>query len=99
LVADSIAFYESPDMTVENRRVRFSVISRGNYVVPIDNRQVRAAVVGLSQDEAAQQLQRQWLLARPPQFYQDPDWFGTLPRLTNRIQVRIELNEAVAQGQ
>jgi hypothetical protein len=99
LVADSIAFYESPDMTVENRRVRFSVISRGNYVVPIDNRQVRAAVVGLSQEEAAQQLQKQWLLTRPPQFYQDPDWFGTLPRLTNRIQVRIELNEAVAQGQ
>jgi hypothetical protein len=96
LVADSISFYAAPEMTVENRRVRFSVVGRGNYVVPIDSRQVRSAVVGLSQEEAAQELQRQWLLARPPQFYQDPDWFGTLPRLTNRIQVRVELNEAVA---
>ena len=52
----------------------------GNYVIPIDVRAVSRAVTGLNTEEAARRLQEEWLLAREPEFYQDPAWFGTLPR-------------------
>lgn len=96
LVADSIQFFAASDTSVENRRVQFGVVARGNYVIPIDNRELRNSVTGLSPEEASTLLQEQWLLARPPEFYQDPDWFGTLPRIANRIQVRVEYAQAVS---
>jgi hypothetical protein len=90
LVADSIQFFDASDTVVENRRVRFGVVARGNYVIPVDHRELRNSIIGLAPEEASPLLQEQWLLARPPEFYQDPDWFGTLPRIANRIQVRVE---------
>jgi hypothetical protein len=93
LVADSIQFFAASDTSVENRRVRFGVVARGNYVIPIDNRELRNSITGLSPEEASALLQEQWLLARPPEFYQDPDWFGTLPRIASRMQVRVEYEQ------
>jgi uncharacterized protein (DUF2267 family) len=90
LVADSIQFFAASDTVVESRRVRFGVVARGNYVIPVDNRELRNSIIGLAPEDASPLLQEQWLLARPPEFYQDPDWFGTLPRIANRIQVRVE---------
>jgi hypothetical protein len=98
LVADSIRFFAASNTTVENRQVRFGVVARGNYVIPIDNRQLRESIIGLTPDEASTLLQEQWLLAHPPEFYQDPDWFGTLPRVASRIQVRIEYAEALSEN-
>jgi hypothetical protein len=94
LVADSIQYFAASDTSVENRRVRFGVVARGNYVIPIDNRELRSSITGLSAEEASALLQEQWLLARPPEFYQDPDWFGTLPRIASRMQVRVEYVQA-----
>lgn len=94
LVANSIQVTIGPDVQVENRAVRFTVIGRGHYVIPIDTREMRAAVAGLSPEEAAQVLQERWLLAAPPEFYLDPDWFGTLPRIPNRIQIRVDYRDA-----
>lgn len=94
LVADSIQFLVDPNATVTDRTVRFTVVGRGSYVIPIDNRELRSAIAGLSTEEASALLQEQWLLQRPPDFYVDPDWFGTLPRFGSRIQVRVEFDEA-----
>lgn len=97
LVVDSIQYFVEPGATVEERRVRFSVVAKGNYVIPIDARELRAAVAGLSPDEASQQLQDRWLLAKPPTFYQDPDWLGTLPVIPSRIQVRVQFSQSTAE--
>lgn len=98
LVADSIQFLVDPNATVTDRSVRFSVVGRGNYVIPIDNQEMRSAVAGLPVDEAIARLKEGWLLQKDPQFYIDPDWFGTLPRFGSRIQVRVEFDEA-ARGE
>ena len=97
LVADSIQYFAATDATVTNRSVEFSVVARGNYVIPIETRQVRESITGLTTEEAGAVLQRDWLLAGPPEFYQDPDWFGTLPRIGSRIQVRVDLTNAVGE--
>lgn len=94
LVADSIQFLVDPNSTVSDRSVRFTIVGQGNYVIPIDNWELRSAVAGLSTQEATTLLQEQWLLQQPPEFYVDPDWFGTLPRFGSRIQVRVEFDEA-----
>ena len=98
LVADSVQFLVDPNVTVIGRTVGFTVVGRGNYVIPIDNRELRSAVTGLSMEEANALLQEQWLLQQPPEFYIDPDWFGTLPRFGSRIQVRVEFDQA-ARGE
>lgn len=98
LVADSIQFLVDPNARVTDRSVRFSVVGRGNYVIPIDNQEMRSAVAGLPVDEAIARLKEGWLLQKDPQFYIDPDWFGTLPRFGSRIQVRVEFDEA-ARGE
>ena len=99
LVAESIRFTVEPNTVVTGRTLRYSMTASGNYVIPIDVRAVSSAVTGLSTDEAASRLQEDWLLAREPEFYQDPAWFGTLPQIASRIQVRVELNEAARSGQ
>jgi len=94
LVADSIQFLVDPNSTATGRTVSFTIVGQGNYVIPIDNRELRSAVAGLATEEATTLLQEEWLLQRPPEFYVDPDWFGTLPRFGSRIQVRVEFDEA-----
>jgi len=99
LVADSIQFLADPSSTtVADRSVTFTIVGRGNYVIPIDSRELRSAVTGMPVEEASAFLQEQWLLQKPPEFYVDPDWFGTLPRFGSRIQVRVEFDEA-ARGE
>ena len=100
LVADSIQFLVDPNSTnVADRSVSFTIVGRGNYVIPIDNRELRAAITGMPVDDASALLQQQWLLQQPPEFYVDPDWFGTLPRFGSRIQVRVEFDQAARGGQ
>lgn len=99
LVAESINFSVEPNTVVTGRTLRYSMTARGNYVIPINVRAVSRAATGLNIEEAARRLQEDWLLAREPEFYQDPDWFGTLPQIASRIQVRVELSEAARSGQ
>ena len=99
LVAESISFTVEPHTIVSGSSLRYSVTARGNYVIPIDVRAVSRTVTGLNAEEAARRLQEEWLLAREPEFYQDPAWFGTLPQIASRIQVRVELSEAARSGQ
>ncbi len=99
LVAESIRFIVEPNTVVTGRTLRYSMTASGNYVIPIDVRAVSRAVTGLNIEEAARRLQEEWLLAREPEFYQDPAWFGTLPQIASRIQVRVELSEAARSGQ
>ena len=99
LVAESIRFTVEPNTVVTGRTLRYSMTASGNYVIPIDVIAVSRAVTGLNTEEAARRLQEEWLLAREPEFYQDPAWFATLPQIASRIQVRVELSEAARSGQ
>lgn len=90
LVADSFRMERMPGATVLNRSVQFTVTVRGDYVVPIDPVEVRAAVAGLSPAEATRVFEQRWNITRPPEIYLDPDWLGILPRLGRRIQVRVD---------
>lgn len=99
LVAESIRFTVEPNTVVTGRTLLYSMTASGNYVIPIDVRAVSRAVTGLNTEEAARRLHEEWLLAREPEFYQDPAWFGTLPRIARRIQVRVELSEAARSRQ
>ena len=99
IVAESIRFTVEPNTVVTGRTLRYSMTASGNYVIPIEVRAVSRAVTGLNTEEAARRLQDDWLLAREPEFYQDPAWFGTLPQIASRIQVRVELSEAARSGQ
>ena len=99
LVVESIRFSIEPNMVVSGRTLRYAVKVSGNYVIPIDTRAVSRTVTGLGVDEAARQLQEEWLLAKEPTFYQDPGWFATLPQIASRIQVRVELSEAARSVQ
>ncbi len=90
LVADSFRMERMPGATALNRSVQFTVAVRGDYVVPIDPVEVRAAVAGLSPEAAARVFQERWNITRPPEIYLDPDWLGILPRLGRRIQVRVD---------
>jgi hypothetical protein len=64
------------------------------YVAPIDPAEVRKVVAGLTPAAAIQQLEQHWPVARPPEIYQDPDWFDTLPFFGRRIQVRVDYGDA-----
>jgi hypothetical protein len=97
LVADSLRYFVSPEVTPAGNGVRFDVIARGSYVIPVDAQEVRSAIAGLPPQEAATRLQDQLLLASAPEFYLDPDWFGLLPYFGSRIQVRIDYAESLAQ--
>jgi hypothetical protein len=90
LVASSFTMQRLPGATPLERSVQFTVSVQANYVVPVDPAEVRQAVVGIPADEAVRLIQSRWLVAQTPGVYQDPDWFGVLPRLGRRIQVRIE---------
>jgi hypothetical protein len=94
LVADTFQMQRIPGAVAIDRSVQFTVAVSGNYVVPIDPNEVRAAVSGLPPDEAASILQSRWNIARPPDIYLDPPWMNTMPRLGRRIQVRVEYAEA-----
>ncbi len=99
LVAESIKVFVEPQIVVNGRTLRYSVTAQGNYVIPIDARAVSYAVTGLTVEEATRKLEAEWLLAKAPAFYQDPDWFATLPQIASRIQVRVELGEATRSAQ
>ena len=70
--------------------VRFTVTVNAEYLVPIDPSQVSAMIAGKSEEEAIQLLQTNWKLAATPEFYRDPTFFGVLPALPSRIQVRVD---------
>ncbi len=95
LVADSIVYLVDPDMTVAGSTVQLKVTAKGNYVIPIDAREMRSAIAGLTPEEATSLLQREWILADVPQYYLDPPWKKTLPSIPTRIQIRVEYSPEV----
>jgi len=96
LVADSITYQRNPGATASGRTVTFDLTASGEYVAPIDPQEVRSAIAGQTPANAIELMQDRWLLAHAPDIYRDPQWTPTLPRFPSRIQVRVELDEALA---
>lgn len=89
LVAETLTFDTNPTTAADDTRVGFTVVVRGEYVIPIDPSEVRSLVAGVRPAEAVGLLEQRWQLARVPQIYRDPELLPTLPTLKSRIQVRI----------
>jgi hypothetical protein len=96
LIADSITFQQEADTKSLGRSVEFTMTAGVEYVIPIDPVAVRREVVGLEPSEAMATLQQNLQLARAPDIYRDPDWLGTLPVFSSRIQVRVEYEGAIS---
>lgn len=99
LVADSLVAQRIPGAQAVGRGVEFTMTVGADYVIPVETAEVRSAVAGMSEEEAASVLQERWLLAAPPEFYRDPEWLKALPALPSRIQVRVEYEQPISAVQ
>lgn len=95
LVANSLALQRAPGATLTGGTVQFTITVSADYVPAVDIAAVRKAIAGLTPEAAIQQIQQRWPSARPPEIYQDPNWFGTLPFFGRRIQVRVDYDDKV----
>lgn len=93
LVADSLTLQRAPGASFIDAAVQFTMTVSARYLAPIDPREVRSAIADRPAGEAISLVQQRWPLARPPEIYQDPDWFGVLPYFGRRIQVRVDYGE------
>ncbi len=93
LVASSLKLQRAPGVTLEGSAVQFTITVSADYVPAIDIAAVRKAVAGLTPEAAIQQIQQHWSIEHPPEIYQDPNWFGTLPFFGRRIQVRVDYGD------
>jgi hypothetical protein len=98
LVANSLVGQRVPGAAPVGRGVEFTMTVNADYVIPVDPAEVRSAVAGQTEEEAARTLNERWLLAAPPNFYRDPQWLATLPALPSRIQVRVNYGDTAAAG-
>ena len=96
LVASSVNAQREPGVDFTGGAVTFTMTVGAEYVIPIDPVEVRTAIAGLPPEEAITLVQQRWRLEGPPEIHRDPEWFATLPRLGNRIQVRIAYDPALA---
>ncbi len=97
LVASTVNVARQTNAVSVGQQVEFTITATAEYVIPIDPGEVSRQVAGLSEDEAVRVLQDSWQLARPPEIYRDPEWVGALPRIPNRIQVRVDYDALAAQ--
>lgn len=90
LVANSVTFFRQGESETTGSLVSFIMRATGNYVIPIDQDEVRSTIAGQSETEAIDTLQAQWSLSAPPTIFRDPEWGSALPAIPGRIQVRVE---------
>lgn len=95
LVADSLSLQRAPGASYVNQAVQFTMTVSARYLAPIDPSEIRRTIANRSAEEAINLVQQRWPLARPPEIYQDPDWFGVLPYFGRRIQVRVDYGNQV----
>lgn len=93
LVADTVKVQRQPGAEFLTSSVAFTMSVAADYTTPIDSKEVRDAIVGLSPEEAAALLKQRWLLAGEPDIYLDPAWKGKLPDIASRIQVRVDYGQ------
>ncbi|MBX3012781.1 MAG: baseplate J/gp47 family protein [Caldilineaceae bacterium] len=96
LVASTLSAQRVPGAEFSQNIVTFTMTVGAEYVIPIDPVEIRSAIAGLPPTAAITVVQQRWPLERPPEIYQDPEWFATLPALGNRIQVRVEYEPVLA---
>ncbi|MEZ4862968.1 MAG: baseplate J/gp47 family protein [Caldilineaceae bacterium] len=96
LVASSLVVQREPGVVFTQGTVQFTMTVGAQYVIPIDPVEVRTAIAGLTPAAAVALVQQRWPVERPPEIYRDPEWFATLPKIGNRIQVRLEYDPVVA---
>jgi len=89
LLADTVR-YTFDTGKVSGETVDFSVTAAGQIVGDLDTSRMRASLVGLSPQAAAELLKRGWRLQGDPEIVLRPDWLGHLPWIPFRIQIRVD---------
>lgn len=77
LLADSVSFSRSGATILEDgdvTEIAFGMTASGVAVLDIDPAAVRAAIRGLTPEEAVAQLQDAWRLQSPPELQLGPEW-------------------------
>jgi len=69
--------------------VNFSLTASGEVIDPISAGDVRAVLTGAPAEQAAQLLEENFDLAKPPEIELTPPWLDRLPTLPFRIIVRV----------
>jgi len=87
---DDLSFQISSLDTSESGMLSFTVTARGIATAALDPEQVRAAVVGLTPEEAEAQLNEKLPLAAPARVAVNPSWSATLPHFAFRVNVHIQ---------
>jgi hypothetical protein len=94
LQSDEISFeIDEENITMEGRSVILEAEASAPLIVDIDRGEVRAAVSGLTEDEATEVLTDNFSLNAPPLVEINPDWIkrwqrlDKVPQASFRIQV------------
>jgi hypothetical protein len=99
LISDTLRFIPGAVTVPDNKTVQFELTAQGTLLRGIDQSAVRAAVQGLSVEEATAVLLDRFPLAQPPEIRLGPDWLPyivpiNLPRLPWRIRVDVNWDAA-----
>jgi hypothetical protein len=100
LISDTIKFIPGAVVVEDARTVSFTIIAEGLLLRGVDVAAVRAAVLGLKPDQAAQTLADRFPFARPPKVHLGPDWLPYIvptevPLLPWRIRVVVDWDGGV----
>jgi hypothetical protein len=101
LISDTLRFIPGSVMVENPQSVAFTITAEGTLLRGVDTGSARAAVLGLSPEEAAAVLAERFPLAGPPGISLGPDWLPyivpiNLPVLPWRIRVNVDWDGAAA---
>jgi len=104
LISDTLRYIPGGIVVRDPSTVSFSITAEGTILDAVDKGAVRNAVLGMTPDEASQELMRRFSLAEPPDIHLGPDWLPyivptKLPLAPWRIQVRIDWDGAAQLAQ
>jgi len=89
ILEDSLVVEPSPEMTVDENTVRFSVSARGVVAPMIDSDHVKSRIRGKTVAEASDWLQDYLELQREPVIRVEPQWWEWIPLLPGRVDVSV----------
>jgi hypothetical protein len=90
---DSVTFTRGAIQGTDQKgQVVFLMSASANVAITIDTERIRRRIAGVGLSDAVNILERDWLLdpRRPPQIEVTPGFFGRLPLLPVRINVRVQ---------
>ena len=89
ILEDSLVVEPSPEVTVEENILRFTVSARGVVAPTIDSDQIKGHIRGKKIAEASDWLREHLQLQSEPVIVVEPEWWEWIPLLSGRVQVSV----------